>query len=72
MIMTFRISSLGLVVVLCYLILPTLVFEKVFIYLRLFALMLVAFGIRHAGWSMYQGYLTAFCFHEKLPFGGYH
>jgi hypothetical protein len=21
---------------------------------------------------MYQGYLTAFCFHEKLPFGGYH
>jgi hypothetical protein len=22
--------------------------------------MLVAFGIRHAGWSMYQGYLTVF------------
>jgi hypothetical protein len=29
--------------------------------------MLVAFSIRHACWSMYQGYLTAFCFHEKLP-----
>jgi hypothetical protein len=29
--------------------------------------MFVAFGIRHAGWSKYQGYLTAFCFHEKLP-----
>jgi hypothetical protein len=27
--------------------------------------MLVAFGIRHAGWSMYQGYLNVFCFHEK-------
>jgi hypothetical protein len=22
--------------------------------------MFVAFGIRHAGWSMYQGYLTVF------------
>ncbi len=27
--------------------------------------MFVAFGIRHVGWSKYQGYLTAFCFHEK-------
>jgi hypothetical protein len=27
--------------------------------------MLVAFGIRHACWSMYQGYLTAFCFNEN-------
>jgi hypothetical protein len=34
--------------------------------------MLVAFGSRHAGWSMNKEYLTAFCFHEKLPFGGYH
>jgi hypothetical protein len=24
--------------------------------------MFVAFGIRHAGWSKYQGYLTVFCF----------
>jgi hypothetical protein len=24
--------------------------------------MFVAFGIRHAGWSMYQGYLTALAF----------
>jgi hypothetical protein len=71
-IMTFRIGSLGLVMVLCYFILPTLAFKKVFIYLRILALLLVAFGIRHMGWSMYQEYLTAFCFHEKLPFGGYH
>jgi hypothetical protein len=34
--------------------------------------MFVVFGIRHVGWSKYQGYLTAFCFHEKLPFSGYH
>ncbi len=28
--------------------------------------MLMAFGIRHAAWSMYQGYLTVFlCFHEN-------
>jgi hypothetical protein len=33
-------------------------FEKVFIYLRILVLMFVAFGIRHAGWSMYHGYLT--------------
>jgi hypothetical protein len=33
-------------------------FEKVFIYMRILALMFVAFGIRHAGWSMYHGYLT--------------
>jgi hypothetical protein len=38
--------------------LPTLAIEKVFIYLRILALMFVAFGIRHAGWSMYQGYLA--------------
>ncbi len=37
-----------------------LAFEKVFIYLCILALMFVAFGIRHAGWSMYQGYLTVF------------
>jgi hypothetical protein len=55
--------------VLCLIIVPTLVFEKVFIHLRILVLMLVAFGIRHAGWSKYQGYLTTFCFHEKLPFG---
>jgi hypothetical protein len=47
-------------------------FEKVFIYLHILALMFVAFGIRHMGWSKYQGYLTAFCFHEKLPFSGCH
>jgi hypothetical protein len=28
--------------------------------------MLMAFGIRHAAWSMYQEYLTVFlCFHEN-------
>jgi hypothetical protein len=27
--------------------------------------MFVAFGIRHVGWSIYQGYLTVFCFHEN-------
>jgi hypothetical protein len=32
----------------------------VFIYLRILALMFVAFGIRQAGWSKYQGYLTVF------------
>jgi hypothetical protein len=36
------------------------------------ALMFVAFGIEHAGGSKYQGYLTVFYFHEKLPFGGYY
>jgi hypothetical protein len=51
---------------------PTHAFEKVFIYLRIFVFMFVAFGIIQAGWSKYQGYLTVFCFHEKLPFGGYH
>jgi hypothetical protein len=55
-----------------YIIVPILAYEKVFVYLRILALMFVAFDIRHAGWSMYQGYLTAFCFHEKLPFGGNH
>ncbi len=47
-------------------------FEKVFIYLQISVLIFVAFGIRHAGWSMYQGYLIVFFIHEKLPFGGYH
>jgi hypothetical protein len=46
---------------------PCFAFEKVFIYLRILALMFVAFGIRHAGWPMYQGNLTAFCFHINLP-----
>jgi hypothetical protein len=63
---------LGLVVALCQIIVTTLAFEKVSIYLHILALMFVAFGIRHAGWSKYQGYLTVFCFDEKLPFGGYH
>ncbi len=53
-------NSLGLVVVLCQIIVHTLAFKKVLIYLRILALMFVAFGIRHAGWSMYQGYLTVF------------
>jgi hypothetical protein len=26
--------------------------------MRILAFMFVAFGIRHAGWSMYHGYLT--------------
>jgi hypothetical protein len=47
-------------------------FWESLIYLRILVLMFVAFGIRHAGWSKYQGYLTAFCFHEKLSFSGYH
>jgi hypothetical protein len=72
-IMTLGHNSLGLVMVLFFIIVPTLALEKVFIHLRILAPMLVAFGIRHSGWSaMYQGYLTVFCFHEKLPFSGYH
>ena len=52
-------NSLGLVMVLFFIIVPTLALEKVFIHLRILAPMLVAFGIRHSGWSaMYQGYLT--------------
>ncbi len=67
-----RPNSLGLVMVLFYIIVPTLAFEKVFIYLHILVLMFVAFGIRHTGGSIYWGYLTVFCFHEKLPFNGYH
>jgi hypothetical protein len=63
-IMTLGHNSLGLVVVLFQIIVPTLAFEKVFIYLHILAFMLVAF--------VYQRYLTAFCYHKKLPFSGYH
>ncbi len=41
---------------------------KVFIYLCILALMFVAFGIRHADWSMYQGYLTVFLLSWKTAF----
>jgi hypothetical protein len=71
--MTFRINSLGFShgVMLNHNTYPF--FEKVFIYMHILALMFVAFGIRHVGWSMYYRYLTwLFCFHEKLPYGGYH
>jgi hypothetical protein len=30
--------------------------------LHILLLMFVAFGIRHTGWSKYQGYLTVFAF----------
>ncbi len=43
--MTLGPNSLGLVMVLFLAIVPTLVFEKVFIYLRIHAHKLVAFGI---------------------------
>ncbi len=45
MIMTLGRNSLGLVMVLFLIIVATLAFEKAFIYLRILALMLVAFGI---------------------------
>jgi hypothetical protein len=51
---------MGLVVVLCSIIVPTLAFDKVFIYLHILVLVFVAFGIRHTGWSKYQGYLIVF------------
>ncbi len=43
--MTLGHTSLGLVMVLFLVIVPTLAFQKVFIYLHILALMLVAFGI---------------------------
>jgi hypothetical protein len=60
MIMTFGHNSLGLVMVLFLIIVPTIALEKIFIYLRILVLLFVAFGNLHAGWSTYRRYLTAF------------
>ncbi len=61
--MTLGHNSLGWVMVLFYSTYPC--FKKVFIYLRMLALMLVAFGIWHVGCSMYHIYIQlCFCFHE--------
>ncbi len=52
---------------------PTLFLKKVFIYLRIFGLMLMlwpmAFGIGHVGWSTYPtDTWPCFCFHEYCLF----
>ncbi len=66
--MTLERNSLGLVVVLFLVMAPTLALEKVFIYLHILVLMLVAFEPQIG-----QCIRDTCCFvHEKLPFGGYH